>query len=560
MGKGTFRTSTLTLGILLLSGIPVIGQDNSSATINHATAFAVSAPLRELAKLPGPAQYGYRQANPVGHTPIPKMSSGTSHDPVEQNHPGSPTINSVTLGVSFFGVGTGFPNYIVTVAPPDTNMAVGDTQIVQWVNVSYAVFDRSGDPLSPAFDGNLIWASTIPGSLCAKNNSGEPIVQWDRAAHRWLLAQNVLVAPYAVCVAVSTSSDALGNYYVYQFNVPGGGLPDYPKWGVWSSGGASDGYFQTQNNLGANGNSFQGAQVCAYDRLKMLAGDATAEQLCQQLTLTDSSLLPADVDSPNSPPTNQDEFLVGSLGNPDTSNLSLYAARVVSWTAPLVVTGPVSVPVPTYTGACNGIFRGNCVPQKDAPDLLESLGDRVMYRFAYWAEPIPGTALPIPLQHWLVNYDVWDSTNNANAVRWYDFTTSAALQSSPAALSLTPDGQVGTYSPDANWRWMGSIARDKVGDILVGYSESGTSIDPSIYIAGRTPTSSCGNNCLDPEVAVVQATHAQPGTNGLWGSYSAMRIDPVDNCTFWYTTEYYTMTLSLDWSTRIASAKFPNCN
>jgi hypothetical protein len=118
-------------------------------------------------------------------------------------------------------------------------MAVGDTQIIEYVNISWAVFDKSGNPLIGAFDGNSLWASGIPGSLCALYNSGDPIVQWDRVAHRWLLFQNVFVSPYAMCIAISTSADATGNYYVYQFSVPGNGFPDYHKIGVWPTG-----YFQ----------------------------------------------------------------------------------------------------------------------------------------------------------------------------------------------------------------------------------------------------------------------------------------------------------------------------
>jgi hypothetical protein len=44
-----------------------------------------------------------------------------------------------------------------------------------------------------------------------------------------------------------------------------------------------------------------------------------------------------------------------------------------------------------------------------------------------------------------------------------------------------------------------------------------------------------------------------------WGDYSAMTVDPVDNCTFWYTNEYLKASGTFNWSTRIASFKFPSC-
>jgi hypothetical protein len=110
---------------------------------------------------------------------------------------------------------------------------------------------------------------------------------------------------------------------------------------------------------------------------------------------------------------------------------------------------------------------------------------------------------------------------------------------------------------------MGSMARDKMGNILLGYSEScgntcpnGTPMYPSIFLAGRSATDPLGT--LGTEVQVVAGTGSQPDTSNRWGDYSTMRIDP-NGCTFWYTTEYYKVTSPFDWSTQVASAKFANC-
>jgi predicted phage tail protein len=61
------------------------------------------------------------------------------------------------------------------------------------------------------------------------------------------------------------------------------------------------------------------------------------------------------------------------------------------------------------------------------------------------------------------------------------------------------------------------------------------------------------------EVTLFAGTGSQTGTNGRWGDYSDMTIDPVDDCTFWYTTEYYATTTSFNWRTRIGSFKYPGC-
>ena len=122
------------------------------------------------------------------------------------------------------------------------------------------------------------------------------------------------------------------------------------------------------------------------------------------------------------------------------------------------------------------------------------------------------------------------------------------------ATSLTVFQQ-GTYAPDGVWRWMGSIARDKMGDILVGYSKScgdtcpdGTATYPSVYLAGRQVNDPLGLGNLESEVTVVDGTGSQPCTANRWGDYSSMRIDTNDGmngCTFWYTTEYYMVTAAV---------------
>ncbi len=311
-----FHLSTPVVGMLaLFLSVPLTAQDNSpKLTVNHAVASGISAPLRDLAKLPRAPQYGFHEANPVNRIPMRPPASVV--DRVEQNAAGSSA--NYSTGINVLGLGNGFPNFIMRVAPPDTDMAVGDTQLIEYVNLSWEVFDKSGNPLIGPFDGNSLWASGIPGSLCALHDSGDPIVKWDRVAHRWLLFQNVFVSPYAMCIAVSTSADATGNYYVYQFSVPGNGFPDYQKIGVWPTG-----YFQANNNFGVNKSGFVGSQICAYNSVKLLAGDASAEQQCVQLTGGDYSLLPGDVDSPTPPPAGQDEFFIGGLGRVDTSHLSV---------------------------------------------------------------------------------------------------------------------------------------------------------------------------------------------------------------------------------------------
>ncbi len=556
----------LALGVLVLCCLPLVAQENNTV-IQHAVRFAVSPRLDQLAKLPQQPQYGFHQSLPVRR--VPKRPIGPVVDGAEQSS--VPAGANYSVGQDFLGVGNGFPNYSVPDAPPDTNMAVGDNQIVQWVNVSYTVCTKTGS-CGPAIEGNTLWTSL--GGICANNNDGDIIAQWDNQAHRWLLTQNVFVSPYGVCVAISTSNDANGTYYLYQFPVYQSGFPDYPKWGIWTVN-----YGETWNDFGPGGSGFQGPVFCAYNRTKMLAGDKTAEQICHLYGISpnyNDSLLPADIDSPTLPPGGEDQFAIGSVGDIDNSHLSLYSVHINNpsdWTQGASFTGDNDdqlIAIATFNPACNGAYGGACVPQKGITDLADSLGDRLMYRFAYWEDQPLANVLatppkPAPAQHWLVNFDVTASGGNIGP-RWFEFTAPIkAVQ--PTALGVF---QQGTYAPDGIWRWMGSVARDKVGDILLGYSKScgdtcpgGTATYPSVYVAGRQVNDPLGLGNLEAEVKIVDGSGSQPDTSNRWGDYSAMRIDLNDGmhgCTFWYTQEYYTVTQRFDWSTQIGSVKFSNCN
>jgi hypothetical protein len=582
MTRNTARiigATMLVMAVLAVCTLPLAAAD-LKPTVNTATASGVTPRLDELARLPHPAQYGFKEAPPLRL--IPKPNYGLPVDPVEQRGVSQPS--SVTIGANILGVGNGFPGYTVPDAPPDTNMAVGGNlpdgspgQILQWVNVSYTICSKASPyTCGPAILGNTLWAHGIPGTLCANHNAGDILAQYDRQANRWFLSQNVFTSPYATCIAISDTSDANGTYHVWQFSVPGAGFPDYPKIGIWPTGGVNNGYYQAQNNFGPGGSGFRGPQVCAYDRGNMLAGGANPTQICFQLSATEDSLLPGDLDSIIGVPQKgdgsgpQDEFYIGSVGDVDNSHLSLYQfhADFVTPSNSYVLGSPNTIlqTVPTYAGSCSGSFGGDCVPQLGTSDKLDSLGDRLMYRFAYWNDGPPPNAAPCAIcqtphfQHWYVNGDV-EASGGQSGVRWYEFRALPVPGISTLTSSSLTTFQAGTYAPNSNWRWMGSLTQDKKNDICVGFSESSANSHPAIYLACRTANDSVGLNNLDAETLIVQGNGSQPDTSDRWGDYSSMRIDPTDNCTFWYTTEYYMVTQNFDWSTQINSASFPSiCN
>jgi hypothetical protein len=241
------------------------------------------------------------------------------------------------------------------------------------------------------------------------------------------------------------------------------------------------------------------------------------------------------VDGQTAPPQTSPNYFV----NLDPANNALdFWKFQVDWTNPSnsTFTGPTIIPVAPFVKACNG---GVCIPQLNTTQVVDSLGDRVMYRFAYRNF--------LSYESLLVTHAV--SSGSSVGVRWYEFRNP---QGNPPTLY-----QQGTYAPDGNFRWMPSIAQDKVGNIAVGCSVSSRSMYPAIRYTGRVPTDPLGT--MESENSILEGKGAQLSSNWRWGDYSAMTVDPVDDCTFWYTNEYYNVSSLRSWRTRIASFKFPSC-
>jgi hypothetical protein len=503
--------------LLLFSGVALKAQSPAAGPVVIGAAHHdVSPPLREIAPVPpeaGPKHEMHR------HDTHPPQVAPSQTDPVLQTSAGP--LVATTAGLNFDGVGEGAYGYTVTSAPPDTNGAVGATQFVQWVNTSFAVFNKSTGALvyGPAA-GNTFWTGF--GGACETSNSGDPIAQYDKAAARWVVTQPVFTSPFLVCVAVSTTSDATGTYNRYVFPMPS--FPDYPKLGIWS-----DAYYMSFNMFGKR--NFLGANACALDRTHMLTG-APATMQCFQLSSSFGSLLPSDLDGATPPPSGSPNFFL----NFGTNSLNLWKFHV-DFTTPTNSTfiGPTNLLVAAFTPACNG---GSCIPQLGTSQLLDSLGDRLMYRLAYRNFGNHESLV--------VNHSV--AAGNSVGVRWYELQNP---NTNPVVF------QQGTYAPTTDYRWMGSIAMDNVGNIAVGYSASSNSINPAIRYTGRTPSDPLG--VLQAESTIVNGTGSQLSNLNRWGDYSSMSVDPVDDCTFWYTTEYLQADGTFNWNTRIAAFKFPSC-
>ncbi len=484
-----------------------------------------SRPLRDIAPAPRPAGVNFIRENPQFIEKAPFRPDGAMQTST------SVSSNAPTTISQFEGVGEGLGGYNAIYVPPDTNGDVDGSYFVQTVNVDLAVFSKStGSAVLGPVSINTLWDGF--GGDCEFTNDGDPIVTYDQFTGRWIISQFAATnTPYLECVAVSTTSNPTGTYHRYAYSF-GSDFPDYPKVGVWPT---EDAYFITFNMFAP---SYLEARVCAFQTSKLIAGSANTMQCFATPT---ASLLAADLDGTTLPAAGTDGYAVARSGSGLVSwriNLDWNNSSNSTFSGPTTVSG-----VASYSNACSG--GGTCITQPKPAAKLDSLGSRLMHRAAY---RIVGGQASLVLNHSVTTSFVSGrKTTTSAGVRWYE------LRPSGSALSVH---QQGTFAPDATFRWMGSIAMDKLGNIGLGYSASSGTLYPSIRYTGRLASDLL--NTMQTEATIINGSGSQQQYT-RWGDYSSLAPDP-DGCRLWYTTEYLAEKGSFNWHTRIASFKFSNCN
>ncbi|HLN53789.1 MAG TPA: GEVED domain-containing protein [Prolixibacteraceae bacterium] len=512
---------TTALAVVFLFGsINVFSQNFTPSEIKKPVGYRVLESLKDAT--PIPPQYRDRtwkekvipnKKDFLADFQVP--STWTGLDPVLQDFQ-SGSRTSVTIDKNFDG-----QNNTSGVAPPDTQGDVGPAHYFQMVNLSFKIFNKNGSTAYGPADISTLWNGFI-GDWTGTND-GDPVVLYDEVADRWLATQFSLpyypAGPFYQMVAVSQTNDPTGAWYQYAYQFAN--MPDYPKFGIWP-----DGYYFTINQFKARSGYWVGGGVCVLDRTAMLNGNPNATMQFFNLGGSFGSLLPADFDGVV-PPAGSPNYLAELT----TSSLRIWTADI-NWSSPSSSTLNYSnLPVQSYN------YTGITINQPGTSQTLDPLSDRLMYRLQYRNF---GTYESMVTNH-TVNVG-----NGQAGVRWYELRKSGG-----GNWSIY---QQGTFAPaDGLDRWMGSIAKNADGNIALGYSVSASSKYPSIRFAGQTAGYTPLGQLDITETSIFEGTKSQTGLN-RWGDYSMMSVDPTNDLTFWYTTEYSNG--GWNWKTRIASFNF----
>jgi len=514
------------ISVMLFSLVLQAQNEGLKPHIDRPVYFDISPPLRDmLRKAPQPADRSWKDGvvpNKFNEEGM-DVDAGVQFltDAALQNFDGN-LLTDTTIS-NFNGLSAG------SSVPPDTYGEAGPDYYFQVVNTSYAIYNKTGEIIFGPYANNSIW-NGFPNN----ENSGDAVVLYDEAADRWLFSQfslpNYPSGPFFQMIAVSVTSDPTGSWYRWQYEFPL--MPDYPKFGVWA-----DGYYMSSNNFGSSGFANNGAY--GFDRDAMLAGETDPVRISFTLSAGGgggfSTIYPADCDGtlPALGTPNYYGFIKRS--SPQYFGIYEFHADFAN-PSNSTFSNLLTLDVTSFTSQLDGI------PQPGTDIKLETISDRLMYRVQY--RKFNG------YEAMVANHTV-NSGGGIAGVRWYEF------RKSTGAWSIY---QQGTYAPDNNCRWMGSIAMDTAGSIALGYSISSSDLHPSIRYTGRLKTDPL-NQMTVSERTIIDGGGSQTGEwsgRSRWGDYSGMCVDPANPTTFWYTTEYYPTTSNSSWSTRIGSFTFTN--
>jgi hypothetical protein len=448
----------------------------------------------------------------VNPDPLPKNGDPLAHPLTESETPNP----ELTPYLNFEGLRD------PSILPPDPTGDIGKDHYVQMINASggswFQVWDKSGQSVLDPIKSTTFWAQVGSGSI------GDPIIQYDPGAERWVIIEMQGFLANECLLAISNTSDPTGSWKAYRFGTQG--FPDYPKLYIWN-----DSYIITANEI-SGGNKCAGY---ALDRDDILAGQPTFDlSRFEMPNFSGIQYQPAsgaDWEGSAPPPPGSPAYIFrvydDSWGG-GQDQLNIWEVHV-DWDTPgsNYIEGPKQLfPTPFETRVCFGSTSSlfDCLEQPNSSTRITALENIIMYKASYRNF---GTHESVVLNHVSdVSGQIGDGGDAA--IRWYELRKENGQD--------WYIYQEGTYAPDLETnRFMCSIALDELGNIAMGYSVVSESVFPGLRITGRRSGDPL-NEMTIQEYTLIDG--AKSHTSSRWGDYSVMSVDPEDGRTFWYTGEY----------------------
>jgi chitodextrinase len=401
-----------------------------------------------------------------------------------------------------------FDTYTSNSQPTDPSLAVGPNHVMVVYNTGFMIYDKAGNQLQGQTAPN---PAIFPSGGCC-----DLTASYDNAANRWVLT----FLGNGAQIAVSDGPNPLtAGWYVYTIAA----IQDYQKLSIWS-----DGYYITENTSGSN-------KVWALERSAMLAGNPGAKVLGfnlpgivtsgffspQVLNVTDNNL-PAPGGATvvylqdnawSGVSTDHIKVWTIDVDWNTTSNSTISSAQQIDTT-------------PFISVFDNGSFSN--LTQPNGGSAIDALQATIMNQAQFRKFGSYNSAI----FNFVVDADA--SAAERAAVRWMEFRQSGDNQ--PWSMY-----QEGTYTaPDGRHAWNASLAMDGQGNIGMGYtsmsgSTSSSTVRVSSYFTGRSASDPLGT-MTSSEQLIANGNGNFSGTR--YGDYSKIDVDPSDDSSFWFITEY----------------------
>ena len=443
--------------------------------------------------------------NPHSGTIIP----GTAMPPVSHGFPNISAQSPVT-SASFLALGDN--NSII---PPDTQGTVGPNYLMVTLNSQVRIQTKAGGGVSTVAL-NSFW------SAMSINEAFDPRIVYDPYANRWIFSAGAdpQLANSSILVGVSQTSDPTGKWNLYKVKADTGST----LWADFPTLGFNANWIVVQANMFGNvSNAFSHSNIWALNKANLYAGGTGSYTLLKSVYgFTQYPAITYDN-------TIATEYLLELWNGP------IGQLRMSTITGPVgseVLTTGVAFP---STGAIWQEQAGvtNFAPQLGSTRGIDTDDSRILncvYRNgALWAAHtiyLPGSGTPA-----------------RSAVQWWQIDTIAG-----DVGGVLQRGRIDDRTNNFDFAYP-SIAVNKNGDAMIGYSRFGASQYASANYAFHAAADAAGSNQGDTVLKAGEGPYFKDfGTNdNRWGDYSNTAVDPANDTDLWTIQEY--ASTSSNWGT-----------
>ena len=426
------------------------------------------------------------------------------------------SLLSVSAPFALAQTGTIFQNFTGTTfdqvpasVPPDTMGAMGlNNQFSEFINGSFANFNTSTGSLVSRVTDSTFWQNAGISSGTLGSGLSDPRIVFDSASQHWFASEITTPSTSnAYLVAVSNTADLTAGFkgYTFQANPATGSLNLFADYGMLGVNG--DGVYLAANNFTSKTGTDNSSSILAISKADLVSASATpGSHLFYANNGNATGFLPHPVTDLDAPQANGKAYF-----------LSHYNQNFVALSS---LTGAGANPAGEVLSAPGGnvVIAANPDPvtasQPGAPNSIQTNDSRfsgavVKQNGFLWG--VQGT-----------------QQNGHAALHWEEIN--------PTTNSIVNEGFITDTTHDY---YLGSIAVNKTGAIVIGYTRSGTTEDPSTY-ASVGQLSAAGVSFTAPLQLKESATlyNAFDNTPHRWGDYSNTVVDPTDSSKFWTIQEF----------------------